>query len=226
MQLLPALGAGVRHPDECAQKPNPPCFVQRLRLLTDLDVHSAIQHLALPPPCLQQRRPLLIEGVLQPTTEHGLFFFPPPCFRQCLDPARALVVHPPNWHVPYAPCLLQTPRACARVLQPSILHTFVLLTPPCLTHLPPALTAVAQLSKEQNPLAPCLPQTPRALAAESHPAVEQNPFAPCFVQSPRATALVPQPSAEQATFGLVSCFAHIPRARAVVMQPSIEHGPL
>ena len=55
LQLPPALRAGVQHPDGCAQKPYPPCFWQSLSLLTDLDVHSAIQHLLSPPPCLEQR---------------------------------------------------------------------------------------------------------------------------------------------------------------------------
>ena len=133
-------------------------------------------------------------------------------------------MQPSNWHVPFAPCLVQKPRATARVLQPSILHTFLLL--PCLPHRPLLCAAVLQLSREQTPLPPCFLHTPRATTAVSHPAVEQNPLAPCFQQSPRATTLVSQPSAEQATLGLVSCFLHNPRATAVVVQPSTEHGPL
>ena len=148
LQLPPALNAGVRHPDGCAQKPNPPCFLQSLSLLTDLEVHSAIQHALRPLLCLPQR-PFSAEVVVQLATEHGLL--PPlPCLPQCLDPDCALEVQPSNWHVPLAPCFTQTPRALARVLQPSILHTF-LLPPPCLPHLPLALAAVAQLSKLQNP---------------------------------------------------------------------------
>ena len=62
--------------------------------------------------------------VVQPATEHG-FFFPPLCLPQYGDPEAALVVHPANLHVPFAPCFSHTPCACARVVQPSSLHTFL-----------------------------------------------------------------------------------------------------
>ena len=54
---------------------------------------------------------------------------------QCWNPCVALVVQPPNWHVPCAPCLAQRLRALARVVQPFIVHTFV-LPPLCLPHPP------------------------------------------------------------------------------------------
>ena len=91
---------------------------------------AANTHSPGPPPCLWQR-PLALEVVVQSAMEQSSFFFPPPCFLQYGDEDCALVVHPANLHVPYAPCLAQTPRAAARVVQPSSLHTF-LLPPPCL----------------------------------------------------------------------------------------------
>ena len=40
--------------------------------------------------------------------------FPPPCFPQYGQPRpNALIVQPSTWHVPKAPCFLQTPRALA-----------------------------------------------------------------------------------------------------------------
>ena len=122
---------------------------------------------------------------MQPATEHG-FWFPPPCFLQCFDPDCTLVVHPSYWHVPRAPCVTHTPRAAARVVQPFVLHTFV-LPPLCLPHLPFATdwAAVVQLPNEQNPLAPCGLQSPRAIAAVPHPSVEQTFLCPaCVLQSP------------------------------------------
>ena len=125
------------------QQPYPPCDLQVKSLLTILLVQPEIKHGPAPPPCLAQR-PLRLEVVVQPATEHG-FWFPPPCFLQSGD-ARlyALVMQPSNWHVPLAPCLTQRLRACASVVQPFTLHTFV-LPPLCLPHLPLALTAVGQL---------------------------------------------------------------------------------
>ena len=137
-QFPPHLRAGVKHflsktspsSDKYAQYPLPPCVVQvfHLRPVCWL-VQPPNTHSPGPPPCFWQR-PLSLEVVVHPATEHG--FFPPPCFLQYGD-ARlcALVVHPATLHVPCAPCLAQTPRATARVVQPSSLHT-VLLRPPCL----------------------------------------------------------------------------------------------
>ena len=85
LQLASVLTAGVSHPDGCAQKPNPPCFLQSLSLPTDLEVHPAIQHSPLPPPPCLQQRPLRREGVVQPAMEHGLLFLPPPWMVQYLD---------------------------------------------------------------------------------------------------------------------------------------------
>ena len=105
-----------------------------------------------------------------------------------------------NLHVPRAPCLSQTPRALARVVQPSSLHTF-LLPPPCFQHRPLFWTAVVHLLTEQNPSAPCLPQ------------------------SPRASAMVLQPSTEHATV-LLSCFVHFPLIEmALLMHASVVQYP-
>ena len=135
--------------------------------------------------CLPQR-PLRAESVWQPATEHG-FFLVPPCLMQCCDPPRGLVVQPSNWHLPLTPCLPQRLRATARVVQPLIVHSFV-LPPPCNLHSPLAKAAVVQLLAEQNPMAPCLAHSPRALIAVSHPAVEHILFPSCFLQRPRTTA--------------------------------------
>ena len=70
---------------------------------------------------------------MQPDTGHGFLFFPPLRVMQCSKPCTAGVVHPSSLHHPYAPCLWQRPRACARVLQASMLHAFV-RPPPCLPH--------------------------------------------------------------------------------------------
>ena len=57
----------------------------------------------------------------------------PACLKRRGDPEFALLVHPSILHVPQAPCLAQAPRACARVVQPSVSHTF-LVPPPCFQH--------------------------------------------------------------------------------------------
>ena len=49
--------------------------------------------------------------------------------------------HPSDLHHPCAPCLPQRPRAAARVLQPSMMLSFVLPSP-CLKHSPRACAAV------------------------------------------------------------------------------------
>ena len=134
LQFEPYLVAGVMHPDGCWQYLLPPCLLQVLRKPYISWVQPAIWHSPLPPPCLPQR-PLRAEVVVQPATEHGLFFFPPPCAVQCSNPCAAGVVHPSTLHHPWAPCLVQRPRAWERVLQLSMSHTFV-LPPPCLPHNP------------------------------------------------------------------------------------------
>ena len=96
----------------------------------------------------------------------------PPCLWQYGELRLiALVMQPSTWHVPLAPCLPQTPRAIANVVQPSVVHAF-LLPPPCLLHVPFAADAavVLQPPKEQNPKAPCFTQSPQALATAPHPA--------------------------------------------------------
>ena len=145
---------------------------------------------------------------MQPATEQGVFFLPP-CLKQCWNPVFALVVHPLVAHVPCAPCLVQRPRATARVSQSFTLHSFV-LPPPCLAHLPLLCAAVLQLPNEQNPYAPCFAQTrlattllgqsgvehnntlmscalhsplPLLLAFLLHPHMEQIPWAPCMAQT-------------------------------------------
>ena len=111
---------------------------------------------------------------MQPATEHG--FLLPPCVMQCDSSIDFKpVVQPAVWHFPYAPCFWQRLRACASVLQPSLLHTF-LLPPPCLEH-PPVDTA----PEVQN-------------------SIEQIPFAPCFMHRPFPLALLLQPSAEHSSF--------------------------
>ena len=95
---------------------------------------------------------------------------------------------------------LQTPRACARVVQPYSLHT-ALLPPPCLLHRPLALTALVQLLTEQIFLVPCL------------------------LHNPRAFPILLQPSAEHATV-LLSCFLHFPLVvMALEMHASVVQYP-
>ena len=54
----------------------------------------------------------------------------PPCFLQCPPLFSAFVLQLIVLHVPFAPCLLHTPRAIALAVQPSTEHGF----PPCVLH--------------------------------------------------------------------------------------------
>ena len=152
--------------------------------------------------------------------------FPPPCLWQYGElRLYALVVQPSTWHGPFAPCLVQTPRALANVVQPAVVQTFD-LPPPCLAHVPFATdtAAVVQPPKEQNPKAPCFGQSPRALAAAPHSAVAQTFLPPCLLQTPRAAASLLQPSAEQTT--LSECFLHTPfPVLALVVHPDTVQVP-
>ena len=152
-----------------------------------------------------------------------------------------LVVQPAAWHIPYAPCFVRRLRAFASVLQPSSLHTFLLL-PPCLEHLPVDTAPEVHPSAVQNPFAPCFTHSPfpRALllqlsaehfsflewcaqiplfcAFQQHAYTLQIPMTPCFMQTnlPRIW-LVVQLGAAHSSFG--SCFVHcLPRFTAGVVQ--------
>ena len=115
-----AVGCAITGATSNLHGPHAPCLVQTPRACARVAQPSSLQSVLLPPPCF-----LLCEVVVQPATEHGFFCLPPPCLPQRLNPDALYDAHPSKSHVPRVPCLSQTPRAAARVVQPSSLHSFL-----------------------------------------------------------------------------------------------------
>ena len=95
--------------------------------------------------------PLIVAALVMHASvvQYPKYLLPPPCF-QHRPLAATAEVHLLNEQNPSAPCLLQTPRALALVLQPSTEHATVLLS--CFVHFPLVpMALLMHVSKVQYP---------------------------------------------------------------------------
>ncbi len=146
----------------------------------------------------------------------------PPCLTQS-PRACALVVQPGCTHTPFVlpPCLKQSPRAFALVVQPGWTHTDR-VSPPCLPQSPRAFALVVQPGWTHTARAspPCLPQSPRPCALVAHPGTVHNPLAPCLLQRcDLFTAMVVQSPIRHIPYA--PCRMHAPLTTTCLGHPSI-----